>query len=296
MKKINFIIIFFLFPSLSIFAQIPNNDFENWTNMGSYFNPDNWDTFNDTSSLAGVFTCTKGTPGTSGSTYIKLTTLSIPFVTTVPGIAVCGTINISTLSAGSGFPFTGRPQAITGDWQYMPSGSDGGFIAVILTKWNSALMSTDTIATLYEALQGSVTSWAAMNLPLTYQSNLNPDTAVIILAASGATGTVLTANSYLYVDNLSFTGNVSGISNTPDLFSFTTYPNPVKDLAHFTIESNDPAFLQINDLTGRIVYSSAMQPENGIIIFDASFLKAGHYSVLISDEKTQRKSEIIKIE
>ena len=60
--------------STAVEAQIPNADFENWTNAGSYYTPDNWANLNSITNPASVYTCMKGNPGVSGSSFIKLHT------------------------------------------------------------------------------------------------------------------------------------------------------------------------------------------------------------------------------
>jgi len=56
-------ILFYTFANIllstAVFAQIPNNGFESWTNMGTYFNPDQWGTLNNTTAAGGVYTCTQ---------------------------------------------------------------------------------------------------------------------------------------------------------------------------------------------------------------------------------------------
>ena len=53
--------------TLSAFAQIPNNGFENWSSAGSYNNPDSWGNLNSVTSVLSVYTCVKGTPGAVGT-------------------------------------------------------------------------------------------------------------------------------------------------------------------------------------------------------------------------------------
>ena len=73
MKKINFTLFILIALAVNVFAQIPNNGFENWTNMGSYYNPVSWACLNDETASAGVFTCERGTPGDPGNYFLKLT-------------------------------------------------------------------------------------------------------------------------------------------------------------------------------------------------------------------------------
>jgi hypothetical protein len=252
MKKTILSIAAVAFTSASLFAQIPNNGFENWTSMGSYSNPDGWDQLNSMTTGMGVYTCTKGTPGFVGASYLKLVSKTVGS-TVAPGVAVSGLIDMAAMKPKSGFPYTGQPQKLTGSWQYMASGADAGFISVILTKWNSAMMMRDTIAKANQVLSGMAMSWATFNINLTYKSSALPDSAIIVLSASGTTPV---ANSYLYVDNLSFAGSVAGI-NTIDTYvsNINAYPNPTSD--NITIELNaqkaSTIKLQLVDVTGKLI-------------------------------------------
>lgn len=252
MKKTILSIAAVAFTSASLFAQIPNNGFENWTSMGSYSNPDGWDQLNNLTASASIYTCTKGTPGFVGTGYLMLVSKTVG-TNVAPGIAVSGLINISAMKPKSGFPYTGQPQKLTGSWQYMASGADAGFISIILTKWNSTSMKRDTIAKANQVLSGMAMSWATFNINLTYKSSALPDSAIIVLSASGATPV---ANSYLYVDNLSFAGSVAGINNIDNYVSnINTYPNPTSDNINVELYAQKVSTikLQLVDLTGKLI-------------------------------------------
>lgn len=252
MKKTILSIAAVAFTSASLFAQIPNNGFENWTSMGSYSNPDGWDQLNNLTASASIYTCTKGTPGFVGTGYLKLVSKTVG-TNVAPGIAVSGLINISAMKPKSGFPYTGQPQKLTGSWQYMASGADAGFISIILTKWNSTSMKRDTIAKANQVLSGMAMSWATFNINLTYKSSALPDSAIIVLSASGATPV---ANSYLYVDNLSFAGSVAGINNIDNYVSnINTYPNPTSDNINVELYAQKVSTikLQLIDITGKLI-------------------------------------------
>jgi len=144
MKKITLLFTFSVLL-LSLGAQIPNAGFEDWTSMGSYNNPNDWGTLNDVTMIMSTFTCAKGSPGNPGSSYIKLTSKTVTGMGIVPGIALTGNVDIATLSLTGGFPYTSRPVSLAGNWQYMAFGSDQGFIAVYLSKWNTASHSRDSV-------------------------------------------------------------------------------------------------------------------------------------------------------
>jgi hypothetical protein len=212
--------------SVSAFAQIPNGGFENWTSMGAYSNPDSWDQLNAMTSTMSVYTCTKGTPGSPGTSYIKLVSKNVTGMGVMPGIATTGMINMSTMNVTGGFASTQRPQSLTGSWQHMASGNDAGMVAIYLTKWDNAMMMRDTVAMAMQSLTSMQMSWANFTIPLMYMSGGMPDTAQIILSSSGMTPV---ANSYLYVDNLAFTGSVAGIKENKFIADVKLFPNPAID-------------------------------------------------------------------
>ena len=241
--------------STSAFAQIPNNSFETWTSAGTYSNPDSWDNLNGMTTSMGVYTATKGTGGATGggTSYLKLTSKNVSGMGIMAGVAVCGTMDMTTYKPTKGFPYTMQPAKLTGSWQYMASGSDAGFIAVYLTKWNSTMMMRDTIAKAMQPLVGMAMSWATFNINLNYMSSAMPDSAVIVLSASGATPV---ANSYLYVDNISFNGSVTGINNIENLVSnISVYPNPSTENINIQLNAQKTSLVkfQLVDLTGKLV-------------------------------------------
>ena len=102
--------------------------------MGTYENPDGWATLNDLTTMSGIYTATKGTPGSPGSSYLKLTSQTIgPNV--VNGIAVSGVIDQVTQQPVSGFAFNQQPASFNGKWQHMIYGTSQGSINVTLTRW-----------------------------------------------------------------------------------------------------------------------------------------------------------------
>jgi len=277
------------------FGQIPNFSFENWTNMGSYENPDLWATMNNTTSPLGVYTATKGTPGNVGSYYLKLTSK-----TTSSGvrnaIAVSGKLDTITMLPKSGFAFNQRPQSFTGNWQHMIYGTSAGAISVALTKWNSVSIKRDTVALAGQKLSGMVMSWAAFTFNFTYQSGEFPDSCIIFLQASGSVPTNL---DYLYLDNLAFTGSVAGVeNNTIYINIITLFPNPTNDniMIELNLKSSENTVVEIRDLNGKIVLTKDLGTLKGLSkqSIGISSLAAGSYLVNIISGKETKIEKIIK--
>lgn len=275
------------FIPFNLHAQIPNGGFEEWTNMGTYNNPDQWATLNDLTASAGGFTCTKGFPGNPGVAYLKLTSTAISGLGIMPGIAVSGVFNMTTMQPVSGFPFTGRPGSLDGNWQFMAYGNDQGYISVLLSRWNSALHQRDTIAYVYQPLDGMVMSWRSFSLDLNYMNGSNPDSAIITASASNADGTVISENSYLYLDNLAFSGSSTGIRAHKKEGVLRVYPNPAKQTMYLSLTGvqDVPVTIEIFDLRGQKFMSVEFKSSTGPFPVNVSQLPEGCYLAKIISGK-----------
>ncbi len=296
MKKLTLALFALILFATTSMAQIPNNGFENWTNMGTYNNPDQWGTMNNLSALGSIFTAEKGTPGSPGSSYLKLTSKTTP-LGVLNGIAVSGKLDTINMKPISGFAYNQRPQNFTGKWQHMIFGSSQGAMTATLTKWNPGTSSRDTVAIADRILSGMVMSWATFTTPFVYHSGEFPDSCIIFLRASGPTPTNL---DYLYVDDLSFTGTVAGIEhNASSANEISIFPNPAKDkiILDLNIVSSSPTIIHLTDMNGKVVVSK----NAGILygstqqILNISGLSAGNYLVkVIYDNKELTQKVIIQ--
>ncbi len=277
-------------------AQMLNSGFENWTNMGSYDTPDNWGNLNSVTAPVSVFTCTKGTPGNPGASYIKLTS-QLVLTQVVPGIAVSGVIDTATFRPKTGFPISTRPTNLTGKWQYMAFGTpvDQGYIAIILTKWNGS--GRDTISQTWYGLPGMVMSWASFNISLMYQMPANPDTGFVILSASGFNGATPSASSYIWADNLAFSGG-AGIEDHGSILRFDVYPNPSSGNINLSFTSAHPSSstIQITDILGNVVkeeYIYILQGENNLQQSVSGLTKGIYFLKLNSDDGVNVRKVIV---
>ncbi len=295
MKKLFTLLTATLF-SCGAFAQIPNAGFETWTSSGSYDMPTGWDNINPLTTAAAVYTCTKGTPGAPGASYIKLVSKTVSIIGVVPGVAVNGLINTTSFQPKSGFAFTSRPQSLTGNWQYMAYGADQGRIAVLLSRWNMATNKRDTVSYTNYLLPGMVMNWAPFSIPLTYQLNKYPDTAIIVLSSSGTTPV---ANSYLYIDSLGFYGSVStGINPIHNaLASAKLYPNPTSTTTTLFYNSSitNTITVQIADVNGRTYFDKKISISNGDnnIPLNTSGYPKGLYLIRIDDGENTHSEKLI---
>lgn len=255
MKKILSSIMTVVTMTTVAFAQIPNPGFENFTNMGAYDVPDGWGTLNNTTAIAGVYTASKGTPGSPGTSYLKLTSKTVSS-TVVNGIAVSGVLDSMTLMPKSGFAYNMRPANLTGKWQHMIYGSSQGSIQIMLTRWDTGMNMRMPVASGSVTLSGMAMSWANFTIPLTYVDGSNPDSCVIVMKASGSAPT---NNDYLWVDNLAFSGSVTGIQKYESsvVSNMIVFPNPSSETIHINmnIKSTQKVSIELTDINGKLILS-----------------------------------------
>jgi hypothetical protein len=276
----------------SAFAQIPNASFETWTSTGGYDVPVGWDQLNAATATTSTYTCFQGTPGNPGSTFLQLTSKTVTGMGVVPGIACSGLLDQTSLAnvqPRSGFASTVRPASLTGNWQYMAYGADQGHIMVLLSKWNNTTSMRDTVAFTDYRLPWMVMSWASFNIPISYISGAVPDSAMIVLSASGSTPV---NSSFLSIDNLAFSGTVpTGVATYAPAATLSIYPNPasVNTSIVYDSPSGGTIDVKIADVRGRIIETFAKKTHAGInnVPLDVSAYAKGIYVVkVVADENT----------
>jgi hypothetical protein len=231
-------------------AQINNNGFENWTDMGNYEIPDQWGTINPATSHLNIYTVTKWYPGSPGNWFMKITSKNYG-MNVLNGIAVYGEIDPSNLQPISGYPYTLRPGRFTGQWQHMIWGESQGSVCATLTKWNSANNKRDTIAIAYEELFDMAMQWEAFSVDFDYLSSSDPDSCMIVLKSSGDEPEV---NDYLWVDDLAFEDFV-GTNEHPKNNHIKVYPLPSSDLINIELSNENSTIkrIEILDVSGKIL-------------------------------------------
>lgn len=252
-------------------AQIPNGGFENWTTIDTYQDPDNWITMNSSTAFAGVFSCEEGMPGTVGSAFAKVTSRQLvpgQPASTVPGILISG----DATTGNGGFPYTDRPAALNGSWQYGIQDNDAGNILVLFSKWNGGTQTSDVIGTGTMPITGSLTSWQTFSVPITYANELDPDSAAIVIFSS--TG-VAVDGSFIWVDDLSFgAAATTGIDEAGLAIGINLYPSPATDVLH--VSANRPiAEVTMMDMSGRTVLRQGVTGED--LTFNVADFRAGRY-------------------
>lgn len=300
MKKIILSLSAAILTSTSLLAQIPNNGFESWSTVGSYSVPNSWGTLNNTTTLSGIYTATKGvytpTNVTTGTSYLKLTSKTIAS-SVVNGIAVSGVLDSITMTPKSGFAFNQRPVNFIGKWQHMIYGSSQGSILVKLTRWDSGTNARVSVASGSVTLSGMAMSWANFTIPLTYADGNNPDSCIIVLKASGSNPT---NNDYLWVDNLAFSGTVTGLKNQESFLSdMFVFPNPSAETINLNLnlKTSQNVSVELFDMTGKLVISKdfgILQGDTKQVINVNGISKGTYVLRVVAEKGTEVKKIIIE--
>lgn len=298
--RILFTILLSAFVCATSFAQIPNSGFETWDSTAGYKVPVGWESLNATTASSSVYTCEYGMPGYSGGYYLNLMSKTIPGMGNQRGLAVAGKLAPGTQFPSPGFAFTQRPQVLAGYWQYMAmSLADQGYIITLLSKWNTALNKRDTIAYTKHDLYDMVMIWEPFKIALNYTSSDYPDSAMIVLSASGAGLGPIEDGSYLWVDDLKFGDSATlGSDVTTRMQSpVKVFPNPASDIANIYYRSNDGGDVKISvaSMDGKMVMTlktKTIRGENSIPL-NIKELPHGIYSVKIEGEQSTEMRKLI---
>ncbi len=273
-----------LFLSLiSIYSHsqsIPNPGFEDWTAGPGYDEPNGWGTLNSLvgSILPGGTATQTTTSGEfhNGSSAIKLVTKTVStFI--VPGMCATGVINTDGSISG-GIAYDQRPVSMTGWYIYNPVNVDTASVEVTLSKWNGT--SRDVVGhTRIDFIQNTSIYQQFVD-SIEYISNETPDTAVIVLiSCAGDNGIV---GSTLFIDDLAFAFDNTGIQNNSSALKVGIGPNPAQNTLQ-VINLKTEANLELFDVTGRKVGLFRVNENKQAI--NIAHLVNGTYIYRVSDTK-----------
>ena len=268
--------------------QITNAGFETWASTsGGPSAPTSWGTLDQAvDGLVGPTSfVTKSTSPNSGSFAAQVATQTTP-LGTLPGALVYGAISLVNLSSVkiTGQPYTSNPTSVTYYVKGTVIAGDSAPSIVLLTKWNTALAKRDTIAAGYDFVNNSISSatYTARTFPIYYQGAGAPDTIMYIISSSVHTSSV-TPGTSITVDDISFSGNVAGITSVRQAQNNTVaYPNPAVNQITLTSSNEKAKFASVYDLTGRMI--SKHELLNKAVTVDLNTFQNGMYIYMITDE------------
>lgn len=288
--------------TLSFGQGIPNGGFEDWTSSGTYEEPDGWTTGNLFTFFSDSIPVTveKTTDSHSGTFAAKLTSKAVNAdldeivglsYDTMPGLLALG----SFASGQLGAPYNSSPEAAEVYVKYTQVGSDTAGILFSLTRWDQATESQIIVAQAAALLASSTNNYQQVTLPFNYFQSGSPDSVNVLILSSvtdllGNVDVTPSAGSTLFVDDASLITELpnSVVENPVD---FRIFPNPTSgtlNMIAFGYMFNGALTLDIVDMTGRVVQSSAINTVMSTT--DVSSLPNGLYVYRINDSKGLLKS------
>ncbi len=232
MNSFRFFLFIILIYSLA-FGQIPNGGFENWeTDPDGNYNPVGWQTTNDFP----IVNVEPYSPGCQGNYAMKVKTLN--FGIPIPGIA---TLEVA-------YNFNQIPTRFSACVRSNIMPGDQAYLIVGLMKGDSIIALQDSCTFIIDS---TINQFTYLEFPITTQSNLIPDSMIIIVSSGRQVGTELV------VDELEFktvSTRVSPKELFPGSFSlYQNYPNPFNPTTKikFVLPTNLFVKLVVYDALGR---------------------------------------------
>lgn len=240
--------------SYSQAQSVPNGGFENWNNQTTYEDPQNWTSMNVLSMFGAEATAIKSTQAHSGNYALKLTTSvsdlgSDGEMDTIAGVLILGTSDFLNGTGAEGYPFTQRPDSLTG-WYKLTSPDDVPFqLEFFSSKWNATNQNYETIGDASFSGEASST-YIRFSVPIDYSSNATPD-SIRFFIVNANTNTSVT--NELYLDDLAFVYNTSTAGLEEQTAQVRMYPNPVTN--QLFIQSEEPIqHLSVLDVQGKSLF------------------------------------------
>jgi hypothetical protein len=265
MKKL-FTLLTILLITATLYAQIPNANFANWSD-GS---PVSWGTSN--ADLSGGIT--QSTPGYSSSTYaVKINAVGIDDDYYYEGGAI-----YTGAASGDFFPVTTTPATFTG-W-YILNSVDGDALSVSCGVKCSGNSNAGAVAS---DISTATSTYKQFSVTIDYTGSCTGDSATILFTLYSASGYVH-SGSYAIIDNLAFSGTagIDEVNNNTTVLEPCS-PNPANNIAN--IIYSIPAFASVTvalyDIMGRkiktLLDNATQSPGRYKIPADVSNLSTGMY-------------------
>lgn len=254
------------FVGSGITQQLPNLNFENWSNI-SYDEPDEWTTMNVITSKDSVFAVNKTTDSYSQTYAIKIENID----PNKPNIGIATTGEFGSSGTVGGDPYNGSTiDTLQGYYKYSAAGVDTAGLILIFRQ------------------NGSISGLAAQLLPPTsnyikfevpFSNAQVPDSFRIDLVSSY----INVMGSEFYVDNLAFKSILTSVDkHSKKIEKLNLYPNPTKNQLNieWTSTASQMKF-EIIDGLGRLYQSQSGLSKNGQLTLDVSALSSGLYFIRI---------------
>lgn len=303
MKKIITLAVLVLCICASGYGQnVKGGDFEHWKfiTQHNYYEPDSsiFSTLNILDTIptpAGItaYPCDTAHSGTYSAGLIT-GHIDLGFPIIIPGVIGTIKINWATQKAILGIPYpygTALPTRFSGYYQSYPILNDSSAAVLLLSKWNPTLPGRDTLAYNRLAFHGTINSWTAFDIPITYRDHFTiPDTLTILLLscagfnASNMFGSVGQVGSMALFDDV----NLTDVSGLPLQFipsvKVKLSPNPASQYLKIELGNNIAnGYFEIYDAQAKFIRQHIINGNSDQI--SISDLSAGTYFYKLTENK-----------
>ncbi len=194
-----------------------------------------------------------------------------------------------------GTPISFRPSAMTGYYKYVygdnGGDSDSAIAEISLLKYNSGLSQRDTVG--YGKIKlGPSSIYTPFEVTIQYNNATMPDTVLVRFLSSESGFCYLSTNClYFYIDEITLSNEVTGISQSLQLKQNMFYPNPSSDKIFFNpIYHTQLIEVKIYNSFGKIVEKQTI-PSQQSSQLEVNNLSNGVYWIKIGD----RTEKFIKL-
>lgn len=284
MKKLILTSMIGLYAAATAFTQIPNANFELWTETLLINEPNNWFTLNSLSFTGYPITITKvdGETGFALKAEVKTFTANNKLDTAV-GFTASGSGDFFTQKFSLGFPINSRPSAITGVSKFFSSGKDTAMVIVGFSKWNKMTNQADSIGGTFSAFYTNQTTFTKFASPIFYNSAVTPDTAVIYIISSVTKKPI--PGTSIIIDNLGLTGGANGVMDALSTLKNNVFPNPAT--TELTISNIDLSVssLVVTDLAGKVVEKTTLVNNESLKLNTSNYTGGMYFYELKNDNQ-----------
>lgn len=176
----------------------------------------------------------------------------------LPGVVGAITVWTDKQTATFGRPFASRPKAIKGYMKYAPVNGDSACIFVEVYKYNAAAGMRQTIGSVKKIYKDSVKDWTAFEWPLTYNSDMTPDSISVLFVSSAGYDFDDLFNckgqigSTIWVDDVEFVYDGVSVQENPELAATRLYPNPSAD-GVFHLDVKAACRVEVISMAGQVL-------------------------------------------
>ncbi len=175
--------------------QIPNSDFELWTNSNI---AENWTTYIKVEGI-NIYTASRSNDANTGNYAAKLETKTLITGDVVPGMIQLGQMNVNTAEPYGGYPYTSKPTALSVNLKYDQQGGDSLIIMCYLSKYSKNESKSIILGGTFYSYAQPVEEYTTFLTPIYYLEEGEPDTINIFFSSSYKSAH---SGSTLWVDDI----------------------------------------------------------------------------------------------